>query len=377
MCSPATVTRCLNQSILAPAEKSPAAYLQDVRRQQFVEVDKMRRWLSIRRPMGPLLATVLATLPGAIAAQAPAHFSPVFAVGGSKFLFDERGPYNGIAVKAGAGVHPYLDAVLVGEHWPTLGGANGWSAQIETSLYPAGRRPVAPRIVLGVGRFWTTPPTQSSSQGVRGFTRSFGLGLQAHVSQSVALELDALMRYDAYAADLQLRLLAGRTARSLARPLPGPPRVAATVSHMVPVRGPWELFEPAFGVRLTTPLANAHSASLGVVLLRWRIPSVTNPRGYSWATGALLVTPGWQWNRYVGRAGLRARLGPAFTLSGEGPDNGLRAGAQLEVGGSVRLGSVPLTAGVGWLWISRHVNPGGSTPGTDQHGLMLSVGLGY
>ena len=89
----------------------------------------MLRWSSIHIRTGTLLATVLTTLPRAIASQAPPHFSPVFAVGGSKFLFDERGPYNGIAVKAGAGVHPYLDAVLMGEYWPGLPGANGVSSK--------------------------------------------------------------------------------------------------------------------------------------------------------------------------------------------------------------------------------------------------------
>ncbi len=295
----------------------------------------------------------------------------------SLFEFDERGPYRGWALRGGAAMLSYFDVVLIGEHWPEMEGLVGWATQLEVIIYPAGRPVVAPRVMLGAGHFWALPESNSRRRGVNGFATSFGIGAQARIWRSATLAIEGLVRYDAGAGDVQVRLLAGYAPHSLARPLDRPPHVAGLIYGMAAVAGPWRFAEPGYGVRFTTPVTQQYSGSLGVALLHLRIPHPTIPRAYTWDTRAVLITPALQSTRGWRIGELRARAGPALSLMFEGPDYGVRGGVNLEFGGTLRAGPIPLTAGAGWLWLIRHQNPGSETTGADQHALLLSAGIGF
>jgi len=145
---------------------------------------------------------------------------------------------------------------------------------------------------------------------------------------------------------------------------------------MVPLRGPWRFREPGYGARLATRVTERYSGTLALGLVHWQIPYPTIPGAYVWDTRAVLVEPGWQCTWRRGVAELRVEAGPAIAMMFEGPDNGMRGGAQAGVSGTVRTGVIPWTVGIDWLWFSR-AGGSGSVDGSDQHGILLSAGLGY
>ena len=323
---------------------------------------------------------ILAFLPAAGCAQEYSAVAPTFSIGGSIFEFDERGPYYGVAARAGIGVVSYFDLVLTVEHWASLGSLVGWSSQLEGALYPVGRRVVSPRVILGTGWFWASPEGSSTSRaGFNGSASSFGLGVRVWPGGSLAFNFDALVRFDAgVSGNAELRGLVEYTPGTLERrPLAGRGRVALLALGMVPVAGPWRFTEPGYAVRFATPpLAGHHSGSLAVALLHLRIPHPTIEGAYGWDTRAVLINPGWQWDTGSQLGQVSVRAGPALTLMFEGPDQGMRAGARIEIGTTVRLGPVPVTVGAGWLWTIRGETASASTPGTDLHGVILSAGIG-
>jgi len=318
---------------------------------------------------------LLSALPRAGHAQQYSSIGLTASVGGSIFEFDEEGPYRGLAVRGGIGLGSNLDLMLDVEHWPSLGDFVGWSTQLDAAIYPIGRRIVSPRVTFGVGRFWTSEvtyrwPTQSFTQSYHGTATSFGLGVRVAAARGFALGLDGLVRFDAGAAgDAQVRGQVEYTWPGLLRRPTPPGRFAMLVLGMARAGGPWGFTEPGYGVRFTTaPLAPHHSASLSVALLH--LHEVAG--GYD--SRSVLINPGWQWDDDSTLGRVRVRAGPAMNLMFEGPDSGVRGGAQIEVGTSLRLGPVPLTVGAGWLWIRRGEAQG--TPGADLHGVILSAGIG-
>jgi hypothetical protein len=146
---------------------------------------------------------------------------------------------------------------------------------------------------------------------------------------------------------------------------------------MIPLRGPWRFVEPGYAFRLTSRVTDRYAGSLGLALLHWRIPHPTIPKAYLWDTRAILLEPGWQWNRPGRVAELRITAGPALVRMFEGPDEGTRGGAEARMNVTVRAGPLPLTVGLGWLWFSRSEASGVSVAGSDQHSIMLSAGIGY
>lgn len=297
---------------------------------------------------------------------------PAMAVGVSVFEFNEQASV-GAMLRVSAWERPYVDLTTIGQRWPTLGGGSGWAGGLEAGYYPVGRGPVVPRVALGVGYLRALAPPGYIGD-IAGVTTSLGLGVRAQIAR-VQLGAEALIRDDAgLHGDAELRFLGGY-APALR---PDSVRGAAGVFllGMVPLRGPWRFVEPGYEARLATRVTERYAGSLSLALLHWRIPDTTYPTGYAWDTRAVLVEPGWQWGHGSSVGKVQVTAGPAIAMMFEGPDDGMRGGAHAEVRGTLRAGAVPLTAGVGWFWFHR----AGALVGedaSDQHGIMLSAGVGY
>jgi hypothetical protein len=130
-------------------------------------------------------------------------------------------------------------------------------------------------------------------------------------------------------------------------------------------------------MKTTTPISQDQALALTLALFHWHIPDPIVAGEYAWDTRAAVVMPGWEGRKRNRVAQVYVRGGPAASIMLEGPDEGLRGGAHLEVGGSVDIGFLPLTASAGWLWLIRRPIPEVGEPGADQHGLLLSVGIGF
>lgn len=249
--------------------------------------------------------------------------------------------------------------------------------QAEGAYYPLRRPILAPYVGLAIGHF-ATSRTDGLGSDVDGRTTSLVLGFHGRVWRGLGLRLEGVIRTDAGADDDQLRALLTYATRSPAPSSDVPaPAAAAVIYGMIPATGPWRLVEPGYGVKFMTPFSPQHSVALTLALFHWQIPHPTIPGAYTWDTRAVFVMPGWQWTRRGSVGQLHLQGGPALSIMLEGPDEGTRAGLQLELGASTHVGFVPLTASVGWLWLVRTTLPGEGTPGTDQRGLLLSAGVGF
>jgi hypothetical protein len=297
---------------------------------------------------------------------------PAMAVGVSVFEFNEQTSV-GAMLRVSAWERPYLDLTAIGQRWPTLGGGSGWAGGLEAGYYPVGRGPVVPRVVLGVGYLRALPPSGYVGN-IAGLLTSLGLGVRAEIAH-VQLGAEALIRDDAgIHGDGELRFLGGYA--PALRPDSVRGSAGASLLAMVPLRGPWHFTEPGYEARLTTRVSERYAASLSLRVLHWRIPSTAYARGYLWDTRAVLVEPGWQWSRGGEVGKVQVAVGPTIAMMFEGPDDGVRGGAHAEVRGTVRAGPVPLTAGAGWFWFHRGVASAGQDA-SDQHGIMVSAGIGY
>lgn len=313
------------------------------------------------------------------ASGSPFGVSPTVSVGVSVLEFDLAGDqaFRGSALRAGAVVGRFVDITALAERWPDLGSRHGWALQVETALYPMGRARVSPYLTLSLGHFSASPRDASNVTGVEGLTRGIALGLHGRVWKSLGIRVEGVVRFDATASDDQLRgfvSYAGQQPSENAElPSPG---AAVVVYWMIPLAGPWRFAEPGYALKTFTPLSATLAGGLTVALLHWRLLNPTLPGAYSLDTRAVLIMPGL--DRYWKGASrrLHARIGPALTVMLEGPDDGLRAGAQLEFGAAAKAGALPLTAGLGWIWLPRGASGALAGRTSDQHGLLLHVGIG-
>jgi hypothetical protein len=282
-------------------------------------------------------------------------------------------------LRGGVAVGPLVELTVGGERWPDLHPyENGWAVQTEGSVYPLGRRRLAPYFLLHIGYFRTAIPEGSiyTRRVLGGRTTGVALGLHARVLDPLGIRLEGVARYDAGGADAQVRALVTWTPGAGRWPVPAA-QAAVVVYGMARLSGPWHFVEPGYGLELSTDLTARDAARLTVSVVHWQIPG---PRRllvpYLWDTRAVLLMPGWQRGRRQGSLRWYLEAGPAMSLMFEGPDYGLRAGAQVELGGSIRWRSVPgVTAGVGYLWVTR--GAASTVPATDQRGLLAHAGIAF
>lgn len=297
------------------------------------------------------------------------------ALGGSIFQFDEN-PFRGLAARGGLALGRLADLTLGLERWPDLDPYSGWALQAEASFYPLGRTRLAPYVLFHVGHFWATAPSGSFYSSVGGRTTGLAVGVLGLVADPFGIRAEALVRYDAGLGDAQLRaLVTYAPGQSQARI---PAEASAILGGMVPLSGPWHFVEPAYAVEFATKVSERYAAALTLALLHWRISEPRrNISPYLWDTRAVLVMPAWRRSWESGAFRWYLQAGPSASLMFEGPDFGFRGGANTEVGGSLRLGSLPrLTGGVSWVWIVRgRGDP--SVTATDQRSLLLHAGLTF
>lgn len=329
-------------------------------------------------------ALVMLARPGDVAAQvtprelAP-RLAPTFAVGWSSLSYSRGADryYGGIAARAGVHAFSYFAGTLSAERWPNLerfgSGPGGWSLHLEGAFYPLGVRWISPYLLFAAGHFSELTPEDATRAAPSGRSTGFGLGFHANVWRGLGFRVEYLVRQDVGAGDE-----GGRVFLSYA-PVAPPPQSGASVRTVIyamkPVRGVWHFVEPGYGLRTLSPLTEKDDIALDVAVFHWEAVDLDFPFSYSWDTRAVLLMPGWRRTHVTGRITGHTRLGPAASNMIEGPDDGLVPGAYAEAGALLTLGPIDVEAAIGWLWLSREAR--GATPGTDQHAILVSGGVGF
>jgi len=303
---------------------------------------------------------------------------PTLSLGGSILWFDAGNDdaFRGVAVRGGVALGALAELTLGVERWPELGPYSAWSLQAEGSIYPLGRRRLAPYLLLHRGHFRATlPPSSIYVRELTGGTTGLAGGFHVRARDPLGVRVEYAVRYEPGGGDEQLRALVTYVPK-LARAGPDSAEVAAVVYGMIRASGPWRFVEPAYALRFASGVTKRDAAALTVAVLHWQISEPARLLvPYLWDTRAVLVMPAWR--RGSTDADLRwyVQGGPGLSLMVEGPDYGLRGGASAEAGASFRLGRLPgLTAGVGWLWIVRGVSDL-AVPSTDERGLLVHAGI--
>jgi hypothetical protein len=291
-------------------------------------------------------------------------------------VFDNGGDATvfGSAARLGVSLYSIVDATAGIEHWPDMGTYKGWSVQGEASFHLLGRRAVSPYLLIGAGYFRANHSV-STYPDVGGFTHAVALGVMATAPSGLGVRVEAVSRVDAGSPDPQLRGFATFSPRTGTKPL-GAPEARLTIGGMIPIGGPWRLTEPQLAAKFATPILSTQGVGVSVMLVHWQIRDSTTAGGYLWDTRSGIIGLGW-WSRVLtGAVSLKAEAGPAMSLMWEGPDYYTRGGAHLDLDATLEAGPIPLTAGAGWLWLSRTSSQGRrATPGTDQHGLIFWAGI--
>lgn len=303
----------------------------------------------------------------------------ILSVGASAFVNDvweDRGGSAGGVLRGGIRL-PFLDVAALFEHWPEVEEFRISSAHAEMTYFPAGRRAVAPLLLLGVGY------TRSSYLGSRplfeeldGLSAAYGVGLEVALWRAAVGRAEAVLRTDDGGYNAGVRALVGWAPHppGASSPLPDA-GTAFRLSWMLPLSGPWRLVEPGYFVRFERPYHELLSGSLAFGVLHWQIPGEAFMRDYIWDTRAFVALPGVDWYPWTERL-LSLRGGPAIIMMGEGPGNGVNLGAHLEVAVS-RLRDLPVEIGVGWLWMRTPDGADTRVSGTDQNGLTIAGGIRF
>lgn len=293
--------------------------------------------------------------------------------------FGEEGSFSGAGVFVVGGVaFSSFEIGLSHSRWPDANNFRYVANQLEL-IYPFfDGLPISPHILLGVGQSTIEflGDETRASEGRRA-SASYGVGARAALSRLLAIRADIALRTDGGAWNGAWRLAAGFAPRVPVVERAGGASTEFGIAWMAPVGGPWRFVEPAYEVRISRPLSPTLSASLGVSVVHWQIPDEGFIGGFIWDTRAFVGTPSIEWNAQE-RLPIVLRGGPTFAAMGEGPDGGVTVGAHM--GADLRLRSftpLPLTVGVGWLWLKRTDDSLPRIGGADQHGLMLRGALAW
>jgi len=275
-------------------------------------------------------------------------------------------------VRAGLQLNQFLDVAVAGQYWADLEGLRGRAIHLEGILYPVRRPRVAPYVLVGVGHFAVSRTPGSTRGTFGGRATAFGIGLHGRVWGAWGLRVEGLVRIDDAALDDELRGFL-TYAPGMPRPvslLPAP-YVTTAVYWMTPLAGPWRFVEPGYALKFAAPFSTRGAVALTMALVHWHIPS-------SFDTRAVLMMPGLRWNRPGSNGRVYIQGGLLASVMVEGPDDGTRGGLHFEIGGRLGGGRASVTAGVGWMWLSRAQNPFFTVdPGTDQHGLLAHIGIAF
>ncbi len=304
---------------------------------------------------------------------------PTMALGASAFIVDiweDRGRSMGVLARVGLRF-PHLDAAAVAEHWGDVRGFRISSVHLEGSYFLAGPRTVTPYVVVGVGRVWGRYHGRSPrAEEPDGLSAAYGFGLHVARRRALGARAEALIRTDDGGYNGGVRVLVGWAPAAADLPVDASGvRTDVGAYWMIPLSGPWRFVEPGYMIRFERPFHGRLSTSLALAVFHWQTPGQALFRDYIWDTRALAAMPGVQWRPDVNSI-LTVRAGPSIIMMGEGPGNGANLGAHLETA-ITRPWNLPLSAGVGWIWMP--ADSGGDTrvSDADQNGLMLFGGLHF
>lgn len=265
---------------------------------------------------------------------------------------------------------PAADVSLVGEHWNDWANLRVTSVLLETNYLFNQEATVSPLVLLGVGYVWReSRRVGASASDLSGAATSLGIGAHARLTRSTALRAEAVLRDDDGTFDGQLRLAFGYAgAAPHLRPGLSRPTIDLVAYGMAPLRGPWQFVEPGYMARYTRPYSELVSGTLALGVFHWE--NSTDTRAFVGTTGVQL--------RLAPDDLLSVRGGPAVFAMGEGPDAGANLGAHLEAATVLRPIGLPITLGVGSLWMPRGSSPNPRvSPGVDQIGMTFFGGLHF
>lgn len=330
-----------------------------------------------RAEIAAIVALAVTVSTHALAAQdtatrSPSQLRPTVAVGAGVLEYDRGGdqPFRGYAVRAGVQLGWAFDLTASVQWWPDLGEYRGRAVQAEASFYPIGRPVIAPYLLLAFGRFSATPVSSMSGTSDAGAAKGVALGVHARVAGPWGVRVEGLARIDASAFDDELRVFAVYAPRPRGRVGPARrPSSRLSAGAMAAFSGPWRFAEPLYALDLTSPVSQRVSVVFTIGLAHWRI-------GNAWDTRAVVLMPGLQRALMSGRLDVALSAGPMLTVMLEGPDNGVRGGAHLDVSGGVKVAKVRAIMGASFFWFVRSPYAGHvSDSGEDQRGLFLRGGL--
>lgn len=236
-------------------------------------------------------------------------------------------------------------------------------------------------LVLGVGYTWSDylgePIPFVTVVETSGAAANLGLRYRFDVRSGWSVRTGIFMRTDAGGWNGEWRVMAGwrQPSQTPSQPASHTTDFRIRVYYMVPVGGPWRFVRPGYALAARRSITPTISAALTLAFFHWEIPGQAFLRDYLWNTGSFVAFPAAQWSTGE-RVKLAVRAGPAVVMMGEGPDNGVTLGPDLEAELEVDVGGIEVDLGAGWMWILRGWDDDPDYGG-DQHGLMLFGGIGF
>ncbi len=346
---------------------------------------KTEVWAAARASARAAAAAVIVLLVSAgrcvhAQSEGPGMVAPMGAAGVAVIEFDVLGEqaYRGTFLRAGAQIGWLVDVAVLGEYWPDLGGYRGFTLALGGTVYPVGKRRVAPYVTVDLGYFRADPKIAGTLSPIRGPLRALTLGVRGHVTHGVGVGVEANARVDANHFDDGIRAYAF-FAPAVRPPAVGQPpsHVSVQVGGLSVIAGPWHLVEPVYQVGFETPLDSTRALGIDLALLHWDIRSPSTPFPI-WDTRAVLADVLLRW-RPGGTAGVvSVGGGPLTSLMLEGPDVGIRTGAAVAFDARLPLGAFAPVFSVKYVWI--HRSDAGATSevsGADQRGIVMAGGIGF
>lgn len=303
-----------------------------------------------------------------------ASFAPSLTIGGgvSRFIGDlGESDYGSVGPVVRVGFDfPGTSLALVLAHWPDVNSFRMTSMHLEVQQALWSPRRFTPSLLLGIGRTWAAYRLAGPAVAPDGGSAAVGLAARVTASPWLAVDADIRVRTDEAGFNGEWRVM-GTYTRGARPAAPARGRVEAISLWMIDVSGPWIGVSPTLGLRAARPLRPGVAAALTLAIAHWQIPSASSPAGYLWDTRAAVAMAQGEW-RFTTGLPIGLRSGPAVTIMGEGPDNGVTVGVGAELFAEIHLHGVRLEGSLGWLWLARgeSVDPG------DQHGLTVGLGFG-
>lgn len=286
--------------------------------------------------------------------------------------------YRGSFLRGGAQVGWLADLAVLGEYWPDLGGYRAFAFALEGTVYPVGKRRVAPYVTVDLGYFRADPKIAGVLSPIRGILRALVVGVRGYVAHGVGVGVEANARVDANHFDDGVRAYAFFAPAVRPPPAGHPPsHVWVQVGGMSVIAGPWHLVEPALQIGFETPFDATRALGIDLALLHWTIRNPPTPFTI-WDTRAVLADVLLRW-RPGGPAGaVSVGAGPLASLMLEGPDVGLRPGAAVAFDARPPLGAFAPVFSVKYVWIHRSDAAATSeVSGADQRGVVIAGGIGF